>query len=92
MNSEDLQSIGIKAFGIRHRLLKKIKELTHSSSDGNIEFLIIRVFTACSDVVPPQPPQGTQLIELSTDNKDFIDTADLVGVVYVKWVWSWHDI
>jgi tankyrase len=78
MNSEDLQSIGIKAFGIRHRLLKKIKELTHSSSDGNIEFLIIRVFTACSDVVPPQPPQGTQLIELSTDNKDFIDTADLM--------------
>ena len=40
MNSEDLQSIGITAFGVRHRLLKKIKELLHESGEGNIEIFM----------------------------------------------------
>ena len=32
-------------------------------------------------VATGKPNQGTQLIELSSDDKEFIDTADLVGVV-----------
>ena len=31
-------------------------------------------------VATTKPTQGTQLIELSSDDKEFIDTADLVGI------------
>ena len=37
MSNDDLQSIGITTFGIRHRILKKIKELLHGSTEGNAD-------------------------------------------------------
>ena len=36
MTNEDLQSIGVSKFGIRHRILKKVKELLHGKSEGKI--------------------------------------------------------
>lgn len=67
MNGDDLQSIGITAFGVRHRLLKRVRELVQ----GNNEEYSVGVTTT-------KPTQGTQLIELSSDDKEFIDTADLM--------------
>ena len=34
MMHEDLQSIGITAFGHRHRILRSVKELAHSGGAG----------------------------------------------------------
>ncbi len=34
MTNEDLQSIGISAFGHRHKILKKVKELTQTGGAG----------------------------------------------------------
>ena len=34
MNGDDLQSIGITAFGVRHRLLKRIRELVQGNNEG----------------------------------------------------------
>ena len=34
MTGDDLQSIGISTFGVRHRILKKIRELMQGSSNG----------------------------------------------------------
>ena len=34
MTHEDLQSIGITAFGHRHRILRSVKELAHSGGAG----------------------------------------------------------
>lgn len=36
MTGEDLQSIGITAFGIRHRLLRRIKELLQEDNEGTV--------------------------------------------------------
>ena len=34
MSHEDLQSIGVTAFGDRHRILRSVKELAHSGGAG----------------------------------------------------------
>lgn len=34
MTHEDLQSIGVTAFGDRHRILRSVKELAHSGGAG----------------------------------------------------------
>lgn len=34
MNGDDLQSIGITAFGVRHRLLKRVRELVQGNNEG----------------------------------------------------------
>ena len=36
MTSGDLQSIGIAAFGLRHKILKKVKELTQTGKTGTV--------------------------------------------------------
>ena len=36
MTSEDLQSIGITAFGIRHKILKKAKEWIQTGKTGTV--------------------------------------------------------
>ena len=34
MTNEDLQSIGVSAFGHRHKILRKMKELVHGEEPG----------------------------------------------------------
>lgn len=87
MTGEDLKTIGITVFGIRHRILKKIRELVHSSNEGEIlNDLVIRYlwYTIDHSLLPmgvAKHTQGTQLIELSPDDKEFIDTSELVSGV-----------
>lgn len=69
MSHEDLQSIGVTAFGHRHRILKKVKELVHSGGPQPSE----PVGVASAKHV------GTRLIELSLTDKDFIAVSEEVG-------------
>lgn len=69
MTHEDLQSIGITAFGHRHRILKKVKELVHNGGAKAAE----PVGVASAKHV------GTRLIELSVTDKDFIAVSEEVG-------------
>lgn len=91
MTNEDLQSIGIAKFGIRHRILKKVKELLHGEDEG--EYSIVRlqyyisnfcVSTASGAKVAPvgvaSSKPGTQLIPLQPDDKEYNDVFDMVGV------------
>lgn len=68
MTHEDLQSIGITAFGHRHRILKKVKELVHNGGAQPSE----PVGVASAKHV------GTRLIELSLTDKDFIAVSEEV--------------
>lgn len=68
MTHEDLQSIGITAFGHRHRILKKVKELVHNGGAQPSE----PVGVASAKHV------GTQLIELTLTDKDFIAVSEEV--------------
>ena len=38
MTSEDLQTIGVTAFGHRHKILKKAKEVTPSLKDSSSRY------------------------------------------------------
>ena len=71
MSHEDLNGIGITAFGHRHRILRKVKELAHSG--GAEPAMPVGVATA-SHV-------GTQLIELAHNDKDYIAVSEEVGGV-----------
>ena len=68
MSHEDLQSIGITAFGHRHRILKRVKELVHNGGAKPSE----PVGVASAKHI------GTQLIELSLTDKDFIAVSEEV--------------
>ena len=68
MTHEDLQSIGITAFGHRHRILKKVKELVHNGGAKAAE----PVGVASAKHV------GSRLIELSLTDKDFIAVSEEV--------------
>ena len=68
MSHEDLQSIGITAFGHRHRILRKVKELVHNGGAQPSE----PVGVASAKHI------GTRLIELSLTDKDFIAVSEEV--------------
>ena len=70
MTHEDLQSIGITAFGHRHRILKKVKELVHNGGAKVAE----PVGVASAKHV------GTRLIELLQTDKDFIAVSEEVKI------------
>lgn len=68
MTHEDLQSIGISAFGHRHRILKKVKELVHNGGAKAAEPV----------GVASAKHMGTRLIELLETDKDFIAVSEEV--------------
>lgn len=68
MTHEDLQSIGVSAFGHRHRILKKVKELVHNGGAKAAEPV----------GVASAKHMGTRLIELSLTDKDFIAVSEEV--------------
>lgn len=70
MSHDDLSSIGVTAFGHRHRILRKVKELAHSG--GAQPAVPVGVATA-SHV-------GTQLIELPHSDKDYIAVSEEVRI------------
>lgn len=69
MTHEDLQSIGITAFGHRHRILKKVKELVQNGGAKPCE----PVGVASAKHI------GSRLIELSLTDKDFIAVSEEVS-------------
>lgn len=52
MTNDDLQSIGITAFGHRHKILKKVKELTQTGGAG----IYISIHTPLHDSNSPASP------------------------------------
>ncbi len=75
MSHEDLNSVGVTAFGHRHRIMRKIKELAQAG--GAVPTIPVGMATA--------KHVGTQLIELLRSDKDFIAVSEEVrGVVYHK--------
>jgi tankyrase len=76
MTNEDLTSIGVSAFGHRHKILRRTKELTSATTTTEEEEM------ETSPAPQPGPPDpvgvasaehvGTQLIELLHTDKDFI--------------------
>lgn len=68
MSHVDLNSIGITAFGDRHRILRKVKEL------GGVE-------PAAPVGVATASHLGTQLVELSSTDKDYIAVSEEVRLV-----------
>lgn len=68
MSHADLSSIGVTAFGHRHRLLRKVRELAHT---GGAEPGIPLGVATASHV-------GTQLIELPSMDKDYVAVSEEV--------------
>ena len=68
MSHDDLSSVGITAFGHRHRILRKVKELAHNG--GAEPAVPVGVATASH--------MGTQLIELAHSDKDYIAVSEEV--------------
>lgn len=68
MSHDDLNSIEITAFGHRHRILRKVKELAHNG--GAEPAVPLGVSTASH--------AGTQLIELPHSDKDYIAVSEEV--------------
>ena len=74
MSHDDLSSIGITAFGHRHRILRKVKELAHN---GGAEPAVPVGVATASHV-------GTQLIELAHNDKDYIAVSEEVQSWHVQ--------
>ena len=74
MSHDNLASIGITAFGHRHKILRKVKELAHTG--GAEPAVPVGVATA--------KHIGTQLIELGHNDKDYIAVSEEVRVSYIK--------
>ena len=68
MSHEDLNSVGVAAFGHRHKVIRKLKELAHNG--GAEPAVPVGVATA--------KHEGTQLIELCSSDKDFIAVSEEV--------------
>ena len=68
MTHDDLNSIGITAFGHRHKIIRKVKELVHNGGTESSEPVGLAV----------AQHTGTQLIELSATDKDFIAVSEEV--------------
>ncbi len=75
MSHDDLNGIGITAFGHRHRILRKVKELAHN---GGAEPAVPVGVATASHV-------GTQLIELAHSDKDYIAVSEEV----IRWMRKW---
>lgn len=69
MSHDDLSSIGITAFGHRHRILRKVKELAQNG--GAEPSMPVGVSTANHI--------GTLLIPLSHSDKDYIAVSEEVS-------------
>ena len=69
MSHVDLSSIGVTAFGHRHRIIRKAKELAHTG--GANQAVPVGVSTA-SHV-------GTELIELPHTDRDYIAVSEEVS-------------
>lgn len=69
MSHDDLNSVGITAFGHRHKILRKMKELVRNG--GAEPAVPVGVSTA--------QHIGTQLIQLPVSDKDFIAVSEEVG-------------
>eukprot|EP00731_Ephydatia_muelleri_P020724 Em0013g451a len=69
MTHEDLNSIGVTAFGHRHKIFKKIKEMSHTGgSTDTTEPLAV--------VIAQHRGSSTPLVELSPTDKDFIAVSE----------------
>ena len=73
MSHDDLCSVGVTAFGHRHKILRKVKELAHNG--GAEPAVPVGVSTA--------KHVGTQLIELPVSDKDYIAVSEEV----CRWLW-----
>ena len=86
MSHDDLVSVGITAFGHRHKIIKKVRELVHT---GEVE-------PAEPVGVASAKHVGTQLIELSPSDKEFIAVSEEVHAqvcyyTYLEWsLYSGH--
>ena len=69
MSHDDLMSIGVTAFGHRHKILRKVKELAHNG--GAEPAVPVGVSTA--------KHVGTQVIELPVSDKDYIAVCEEVS-------------
>ena len=69
MSHDDLASVGVSAFGHRHKLIRKIKEMVRNG--GAEPAVPVGMATASKHV-------GTQLIELSPSDKDYIAVSEEV--------------
>lgn len=70
MSHNDLASIGLSAFGHRHKIIRKVKELIHNGGAESAEPV----------GVAKAQHKGTQLIELSVTDKEFIAVSEEVCV------------
>ena len=69
MTHDDLNSVGITTFGVRHKILRKLKEL---ALNGGAE-------PAVPVGVSVAKHMGTQLIELPHCDKDYIAVSEEVS-------------
>ncbi len=72
MSHDDMVSIGLSAFGHRHKIIRKVKELVHNGGAESAEPV---------GMAKAQHHTGTQLIELSVTDKDFIAVSEEVNNV-----------
>ncbi|XP_065883611.1 poly [ADP-ribose] polymerase tankyrase-2-like [Dysidea avara] len=63
MGREELKEIGVNTYGARHKIVKKIRELTTRGAVGPAP-------------APTDTMVETQLVELSRDDKDFISVTE----------------
>ncbi len=76
MSHDDLASVGMSAFGHRHKIIRKVKELVHNGGAESAEPV----------GVAKAQHTGTQLIELSLTDKDFVAVSEEVCGVCVEGV------
>lgn len=70
MTHEDLNSIGVTAFGHRHKIFKKIKEMSHTGGSADTtEPLAVAI-------AQHRGSSSTPLVELSPTDKDFIAVSE----------------
>ncbi len=75
MSHDDLASVGMSAFGHRHKIIRKVKELVDNGGAESAEPV----------GVAKAQHTGTQLIELSLTDKDFVAVSEEVGSVGCVW-------
>lgn len=75
MTQDDLQSVGVAAFGHRHRILKKVQELTQTGGAEPNEPVGVSAAVGASGSQPQN-----QVIPLSPLDKDYIAVAEEVRV------------
>ena len=78
MSHDDLISVGVAAFGHRHKIIRKVKELVHNGGAESAEPV----------GVAKAQHTGTQLIELSLTDKDYIAVSEEVCECVCVWVVS----